>query len=137
MQSLIEALPFEAQQFANPLNLGVPENIMLWARTAEGRRHPAVRALFEAVEPFDKHGRQPAGSRDALLALEPVLMSEPYPLADCAVKAARLYFSRRLRDRLREGWERAGARGVLAVVARSGLRLWHQLIARVRPSTGN
>jgi hypothetical protein len=103
---------------------------VLWARTPEGQRHAAVTTLFDAAIPFDKRGRHPPPHRDELSRLEPILMSEPYPLPDTALKAARLYFSRRLRDRLLEGWERDGARGTVAVFARTGVRAWHQLLAR-------
>ena len=69
VRTLINALPAEAERFPDPFNLGVPENIMLWARTPEGQRHAAATTLFDAAIPFDKRGRHPPPHRDELSRL--------------------------------------------------------------------
>lgn|GEM_PF-2887205 len=49
-----KTMPELQQRFPDPLNLGVADNLMLWAKT-EGRAHSAVATCIDSGQPFLKH----------------------------------------------------------------------------------
>jgi uncharacterized protein YbaR (Trm112 family) len=119
-------------RFPQPLNLSVPDNLMLWAKE-EGRSSvPAIAQLFDRMTPFNKRPG-PNAVRSARLTTDPaVLVDRVFPLPDEELKHVSLYFRRSVLNRAREGYEKAGLFGVIKVCGIVVLRAWHVLTVRLR-----
>jgi hypothetical protein len=113
------------RRFPQPLDLSVPDNLMIWAKTA-GRRLPAVDTFFRELNPFVK--RAGLTDRSVVEGWPLELMTEPDPLPGADRNALLLEAGRPWRTRLRETWQRGGATGVLRrALTGVGRRLgWHR-----------
>jgi uncharacterized protein YbaR (Trm112 family) len=108
---IYRASPDLQQRFPNMLNLSVPENVMLWAKSDGVRQHPQLAQYFEQLPKFWKRGQPVDGPRplDAL----PAELLERAELLNDESRRYSLFFSRPLRARLRERWQEAGLFGVI------------------------
>ncbi len=99
------------RRFPDMLNLSLPENVMLWAKTDGVREHPQLAAYFDQLPKFWKRGEPIDGPR-ALDAMPAELLDRAELLHD-AERRYSLFFSRPLHARLRERWHEAGVSGVV------------------------
>jgi SAM-dependent methyltransferase len=98
------------RRFPHPLDLSVPDNLMIWAKT-EGRQLPAIDAFFRALRPFTK--REGFTDRSIVEGWPLELMAEPDALPGADRNALLLEAGRPWRTRLRETWDHGGLRAVL------------------------
>ncbi len=74
----VAASPALRQRFPKPLDLSVPDNVMTWAKSDEGRAHPSVSKALSALEPFSKYGPGRPYDRSTVESWSLELMTEPY-----------------------------------------------------------
>lgn len=100
------------QRFPEPLNIAVPDNLMIWARRTGRLEDERIAAALTPVPFFAK--RPAAGERLERPEVEswPLeLMDRVDPLPGDDLRRAALWRSRPLRARLVESWEAAGLGG--------------------------
>jgi uncharacterized protein YbaR (Trm112 family)/SAM-dependent methyltransferase len=113
------------RRFPQPLNVAVPDNLMVWARTEGRERHTDIRAALDDVTPFVKSGGAPV--RRFVQAWPNELMSQPgRDAADEEPRRVALWFSRPFTHRLLDSWDEAGVIGVARCLWMSVLRTWQR-----------
>jgi uncharacterized protein YbaR (Trm112 family)/SAM-dependent methyltransferase len=134
------ASPELRRRFPQPLNVSVPDNLMVWARAAGREEHPEIRAFLDEVRPFSKSG-SPPGRRQIVHEWPNELMSELGPYApDREARREALWFSRPLTRRLLDSWSEEGFAGVLRGGQKTVERAWRRggnLLRRLRRRSGS
>jgi SAM-dependent methyltransferase len=101
------------RRFPQLLDLSVPDNIMLWAKSEGVQQDPAIREYFAGLTPFAKRGdRVDISAPRALDTLPAELLDLPDVRADETARRYSLFFSRSLRARLADSWQEAGVAGI-------------------------
>jgi uncharacterized protein YbaR (Trm112 family) len=104
-------------RFPQPLNLAIPDNLMIWAKSEGAVAHASIRQWLVSLPTFSKYA-DPARrfDRSTVSAWPLELMDQADELPGADVRLQSLWFGRPLTIRIREGWARSGILGAVRAV---------------------
>jgi len=132
---IYESTPALRERFPTLLDLSVPENVMLWAKSEGSQQHPALADYFATLPRFSKRGVAPTTPSE-IDTWPAELLDHPDPGPGEAARQYSLFFSRSLPARLAQSWDDAGLPGVARCIWESSKRrgkiIWQRLRRSMR-----